>query len=717
MDDDLKFVLLLYVLTCVSTVLNVVIVRQVVSFIFLSFVPGYLFLRLLKLGNLNRVQTFLFSTSLSLAFLMFLGFLVNGLGLAFNFPKPLSFVPLMISLSGVTLASFLICYRQENRKNSFKLPRVGFDSVLLVSSMILIVMLGIVGALNHNVIALEAMILGIVFLLAVILLIDKSISERIIGVAILSISFALLFHTVLISRYFIGVDIFNEFYVFRLTDIGGIWKAPGTVISYSLIDSLNSILSITVLPKIYTVILGVDGEIFFKLFYPIVFSLVPLTLYQIYSHSMEKKAALLSVFFFASTSITFYGTEPLSLCRQIVGQLFFVSCMFLIIEKRLPTWEKRVLLVVFASALVMSHYSLAYVFLFYVIVIHMVPRAWAFFWRRERVSVAHVLTLGMILVLFALTFSWYIYVSDSPLNQLSNSFHRIASLFSQDFYRVEARTQQGALSSLSPAVASSIIGLIHKILIYLELFFVGVGTIAMLIRPRKFGLNPELRLAAATSVVILGLCFLVPNFSDTLNVSRFYAIVIPFLAPFLFWGTSFLSDFIGSFLARYVRRMRRVDVNKVGFYFVASILIFTFLFQIGFVNHVTQDYPYSYSLDLDRKLETDNMGIRVTTHSIYFVDEDVVSAVWLSTFMHSGSTIYADENARTSILKSYALISDDRMTSIPNDTLHSFSYVYLKYVNVRIGLIESYNTSDFSYVLSSCDKVYSNGDSDIYFAP
>lgn len=720
MPDSLKLAMFLYILTCISVVLPITILRQIFGFVYLSFIPGYLCLRILKLGEGDVIETLVFSAGLSIAFMMFLGALLNELFLAFNVPEPLSTVPLMITISALTLIMFALNYRQKGKGTKLiSLGKLNTTTALHLFLCFLLPALSIIGALYHNTLFLLLAISGIAVLWAVSIFSEKLVPETIFPLAIASTSIALLLHTALISKHLIGSDIFREFYVFKLTEIVGCWRPPGPIMSYSLIDSLNSILSITILPTIYTSILKIDGDLFFKLFYPFVFSLVPLTLYAMYRQQTDKKIALLSTLFFISTPITFYGLEPLSLTRQIVGQFFLILSMFLIVEKRLTHGKKRVLLIIFVAALIVSHYSLTYIFLFFIVSLFIVSRILSY--RRGSARISPMLSLSLILLLTALTFSWYIYVSDSPLNQLLNSVHRIVSLFSEDFFSTEARFQP-ALTSLSPTATTSMIGMIHKFLIYLENFFIGIGIIVLTVKPNQFRLNPEFRLIAIISMLTLLLVFAVPNVGPTLNTTRFYSILIPFLAPFFVLGGIFLFRLIGKSIASRLK-LRNVRAKNFGLFLVTCVLITTFLFQVGFINHFTNGYPSSYPLDLSRREKSDDLKMRVTTHSLYFVEQEVLSAKWLRENLNPESKVNADWNSRKTVLKSYALLSNDGVLPITNDTnLVSQTYTYLKYLNVRIGVISTgssliLNISDLLPVLGNCSKIYSNGDSDIYLTP
>jgi len=726
MDNSLKLAIFLYLLTLFLVVLDIGVLRQIFGFFYLSFIPGYLFLKILKRDEVDYVETVVFSIGLSIAFLMFLGLLVNALSPAFNLSKPLSTFPLMIAISGLTLILLLLGYKQIDKEaKPVSFGNANVIEVLRICLFSVLPVLSIIGALYHNTSVLFLMILGVAVLCAVSIFSDRLIPGKIFPVVIVLTSIGLLLHTALISKHLMGSDVFIEFYVFKLTEIQGIWHAPGFVTFYSIIDTANSILSVTILPTVYTAILKIDGEIFFKLFYPFVFALIPLALYKMYEQQTSSRVAFLSVFFFISTSITFYGLEPLSLNRQIIGQLFFILSLFLIIEKKIPVGKKRVLLIIFASALILSHYALAFIFLFYILFLFIFPRIARvqaiFRYLKEHRHITQILSPSLILLLVALTFSWYTYVSNSPLDQLLYSVDRIINFFVSDFLKPEARLVP-ALSSLSPTAPSSLIGIIHKALIYLEHFFIGIGIIVLTIKPKEFNLYPEFRLTAIISFLILALCFVVPNFALTLNMTRFYSIAILFLTPFLVFGCTFLLRIIEKNFALRLPKLSKVTVKNFGLYVASCVLIFTFLFQSGLINHVTGDYPWSYSLDLDRRESSSDLRIKVETHGGYFLDQEVFSAKWLMINMNSTSKVYADWNSRTTTLRSYALLSEDRMLPITNETkLDPQTYIYLKYLNIQIGLISEstykFNTSDLSPTMAGCNKIYSNGDSEIFRTP
>lgn len=90
--------------------LDIPIARQVIGFFYFTFLPGFVFLKLLKLNELDRVETILFSVGFSVAFLMIAGLLINESFFLFGVSQPLSLVPLMIVLSSIALIGGVLVY-------------------------------------------------------------------------------------------------------------------------------------------------------------------------------------------------------------------------------------------------------------------------------------------------------------------------------------------------------------------------------------------------------------------------------------------------------------------------------------------------------------------------------------------------------------------------------------------------------------------------------
>ena len=93
--------------------IQIPILRQFIGFIYLTFVPGILILRILKLHKLGNIETLLYTVGLSIATLMFTGFFMNMLYPFFGISGPISFVPLIVTISVVVLILCVLCYMRD----------------------------------------------------------------------------------------------------------------------------------------------------------------------------------------------------------------------------------------------------------------------------------------------------------------------------------------------------------------------------------------------------------------------------------------------------------------------------------------------------------------------------------------------------------------------------------------------------------------------------
>ncbi|MGD6850559.1 MAG: DUF2206 domain-containing protein [Candidatus Bathyarchaeia archaeon] len=723
---SLKAISLFSILTLFLIILNIPVVTPIVGFVFLTFIPGYLLLRLLKLDK-KILETVIFSLGLSLSLNMFFGLAINQINATLNLSKIMSNIFLATVLFGLSFALIIACRFKEKNLSipqssiSFNLKR----NSLWIILAILIVIFGVVGAIEHSTWLTMAMILGVAALFFLAILMRKRCPNSIFPIIIAASSIALLFNTVLISRYLLGgSDVFSEFAVFKIAENQGFWQPPGQLLSYTLIDSLNSLLSITVLPLIYVNFLNISGDVLFKIFYPFVFAFVPLALYRMYSQQVDKRTAFLSVLFYISVPIAFFGLEPLSLDRQIIGQFFLILSIFLLVTKEISQNNKLILQIFFGAALIVSHYSIAFIFVIYLIFFYAITKlSQARFFLFKKTSMQS-LSLAFVVLMVVMTFSWYIFVSNSAFNQLESVMGRISSLFVSDFGSAEARGfGPGALQSLSPVASTTFLGAINKILVYLENGLLAIGILAMVFMPSRFRLSSEFRMVVFVSSLFLLLGFAVPNLSLTLNMTRFYGILIPFLAPFVILGAYFISDLVQKRFLNNVQLFKgKIDFRHLVTLLMTCILIITLLFQTGLIGHVSDGYPYSYSLDLDRRLASEDSSIRIGTHTSYFLQTEVSGATWLQENVKN-STLYADDGAQTTILRSYAYLPEISYLPITfGFSPQSGSFAYLKVTNLELGVVGTamggyLNATEVLNGTRTCNVIYSNADSVIYYSP
>ena len=270
--------------------LSIPILRQLTGFIYLTFVPGILILRILKLHKLGNIETLLYTVGLSIATLMFTGLFMNAVYPIFGINKPISFVPLMITLSIVVLFLTILSYLRDKNFAEPELIDTGDLSSPMVLFLFLLPLLSILGSQLVNSYHNNVLLIILIPILAImpLLVSFNKLPKKLYPLAVFVISLSLLCHSTLISKYIWGWDINIEYYFANLVLANSSWDI-------SIRSNINAMLSIVMLAPIYSLILDMNLTWVFKIVYPLLFSLLPLGLYKIYNEQTNSKISFLSL--------------------------------------------------------------------------------------------------------------------------------------------------------------------------------------------------------------------------------------------------------------------------------------------------------------------------------------------------------------------------------------------------------------------------------------
>ena len=103
-------ILLIFILSLDSKGIDLPAIRQLIGFFFLTFIPGVTLLRTFRIHNLNLAKTILYSVGLSIAFVMFDGFIINTILFHTGITKPITLTNLTTSLILFTSILAIITY-------------------------------------------------------------------------------------------------------------------------------------------------------------------------------------------------------------------------------------------------------------------------------------------------------------------------------------------------------------------------------------------------------------------------------------------------------------------------------------------------------------------------------------------------------------------------------------------------------------------------------
>ena len=651
--------------------IDVPFLRQAIGFIFLIFVPGLLIIRILRIHNIGMVETIAYSVGLSLASVMFVGALTNFTLPFIGVSKPISLMPVTIAIAVFSLILMAIAYVRDKdfkdtpeKKSTVKLQLV--PALFLVLLLLLAILsVNLIDAYNNNVLLL--IVLLVIASIVALAAFGKFIQPGIYPLAIFVIGICLLYQTTLMSPYLVGSDIYDEYHFYQLAASTGFWDA-------SIPSTVNSCLSITMLAPVYSLILNIDGIWVFKAIYPLIFSLVPLILFHVFSQQMSSKKAFLAAFFFMVVPTFFL--EMIALCRQQIAELFLAMVILLLVDRKLSFGPKLTLAAIFAASIVVSHYAIGFIgfiymglFLPFVFMIrsNIFRKAWGWLTAKAgglprsllscQTLPAKVLII-VVVTYFVAGFAWYgIIASGVNLDLLSWLWTGRTGVITTGLTEIVTQpTQHIAFFDFSNRgpLAQTALGLDFpqasfqgkgfRVLQYITQLFLIAGCLRLLFKPKDMRFTIEYIALSMTSVLLILACIILPGFADPLNITRMYHIALITMAPFCILGGEAVWLGISS-MWRKIRRLSsgfgfgNAEDNQIYLRFIAlAVLIPYFLFTSGFVYEITGqkvtdrvDTPYSIALSSYR---LDLAGV--------FYWQDGTAARWLSQNTNGEVNVYID---------------------------------------------------------------------------
>ena len=710
----LIYIFALQAVEVIAVLLDIPFVRQVSGFIFLTFVPGLVILKLCRIERSNVTETILFAVGLSIAFLMLFGFLINELGTINLISEPLSIEPLFLAINlAVALMSIYIFLTNKEDLNVLNLQGISFWPILLCIILPIISVIGVLFVILFNSNVLLIVLLILIPLIFVVSLLKSNFSSYY-PLIVISIALALLFSTTLMSMYMYGDDINFEFNVFSSTKSMSYWDSQ----NFNDFDQFSSIsmLSVTILPTIFSNLLNIDGGWVFKLIFPIIFSLVSLALYELYRIQWGKKVAFASIIFFMSNYVFFQVL--ITVAKQMIAELFYVL-LFLVILRENANYSKNnwLLLMMFIFGLIVSHYGMNYIFLLVLFI------SWIFgkIWLK---NITTKINTSLVFFSFSLTFLWGIYFTYAPFVKIVGIFQTLFSTFLTEFFNLGARgvPVQTALGLVeSPNTLHFLARLLQNII----MFLIVIGFIVMILKWKKEKLNSTYVMIVSLNMGLILAAIIIPNFAGFLEMERLYQIGLLFISPLLVLGAESLSK---------IALKHKNGKTKLYSLVLTSILLTAFfLFQTGFVYEIADD-PVPSSISISKYKLEDSFSL------IY--ESDVFGARWLS---NSGDIAhiqtYADTLSVTHVLMSYSTLNRSMEFLISNSTepirysgimygklynvLPDTFYVFLSQFNVKTGMAVynlninlQYNITEtplFNNTEVINNKIYSNGASEIYY--
>ena len=714
------FCILLIISTDLAIFLNIPFLRQILGFLFLTFLPGLLILQILKLNKIGSIEKFVLSVGLSISFLMFFGLLINNLSLSLGYETPLSTIPLLISFNLAFIVLAIIGYK-INKESIFSLPNIelstyekAFLIVPILFPALSVFGMHIMNTTDNNII-LMFMLFLIPIYVASVCFFNHKFSKRLYPVVIALIGISLLLLMALRSNHLIGVDTHFEYHYFQLTMDNLHWGIFG----YTTLDVC---LSISILPMIYQSILNIAPEFLFRILYPLIYSTLPLIIYIISKRYIGELYGFLASCFFMFQHMFLETTANSRTCTAI---LFFALAMMVLFSDKIDPLKKRILFIVFMASCMVSHYATTYIFFFIML---------GDFVGMEILSKKHTfkktLSLTIVFLFFALIFFWYSQVtSGATFNDgiffVENAFTSLNQFF------VEESRGSSPYAMLGEGIMLK--GIPHKmqfVFTWLTFALIGIGVLTLIIRHKELSF-PELQVKKpdfltdkfeVTYFMIVLLCaglltmmVALPYISKGYDMFRLYNLVLTILSVFFVVGGIIIAKYLNKHFLRkksftkrsHYQRNNRENGSQVLAYLVILLVLIPYFLCTNGVMYNIFGVPRAIILNSEGEAYE-----RYYTH-----DHECSGAKWLKTHGEGSWSIRTDWGGFR--LESYGTIPKGLIYPglVTNRTIGR--YIYLGYYNVVTGKFIgrggiTHNLLDYQHHFVGTAKIYANGGSEVY---
>jgi uncharacterized membrane protein len=662
--------------------LDIYWLRSISGFIILVFIPGFSVLRAMRLHELGTVRSVMFAIGISLSILMLMGLALNIISPFFGVYKTLApqFITVItiISLVGLLIVAYTRDKFFVEAFNNKKILPVRINKFVLLSILLLICGIISIEYTNSYDNSLQMMLILIISLIPLIISFKK-ITDNDAYLLIFSISLIMVYSTTLFTNSVVGTDIFGEYRTAELTGMYQSWDSG----DYHI---LNSAISVTILPQIFYSFCGIDLLTYFKIMVPFIYSIIPVGLYALYTNMFSKimsgKARMFAVLLIIFTWY-FFQLIP-GVAREEIGEYFLILLVFVLLERDISNIALSVL---FSISIILSHYTIAFVFLMILagyIIFYYIIKKFLMIYHKENIPPARV-GFSYVLLFLVFSFIWYLYIS-------SGAILRGIGLMGQRIIDGISSISEPETNITANIISASSLNFSHdiyRILFYLIIIFLIIGGFKLFIimLNRKQVKNYYQYIALAFPVYcLLGAYLFVPFIGYGVGLNRILHIALYFLAPCVLFGFNTIIEAI-RYIFNIITGKRNMHIEKrESIRLFAIFLCIFFLFNSGFIFQLIKDpYPNSISLSLDfeETPENDNqsmgnMYLKIQTIS----DIEKRSVEWMNEHIHQNNNIFVTYGSQEFIYSRFDTITNITLLSTESPK----GYLYYGYIGKVLGL-------------------------------
>lgn len=751
-----KLIIAIIVLALVVNLLvfldiNYFYIRTILAFLFLILVPGLLIMLILKIRNIIFWEYLVYTIGLSVAFIMFAGLLVNWTLPALHITdKPLSLLPILICFDIFLIIMGFFAYKRNlDLEYEPKFPKLDTTNRIFFIIPLFFPVLSILGALilnnfGPNILTM-IMLASIAVYVFLVVLFRNKLNDNIYPWALFFIGLALLFSGWMRSWYLTGIDNSLEYYIYKLTSLNGFWSMK------SFFSAYNAMLSLNVLPTVINIfsLNNVNSPLIFKLFIQIVVSFLPIILFAYFSKICNKTLAFLSVIFFLSLPMLYLGTS-LGI-RQEIAFIFFGLMLLVLFSKEIDISLKKVLFMIFGLSMIVSHYSTSYIALILFALTYLgtlIYRAW----ENRKIKKGKLkpenkskfyLTGIVILLLLIFGFLWYIQITST--GEGATSFLKTAIKNMNNIFKADLQAgNQGIIGNLlvvgkqqdpqailndyinmsinnsqqdnfvKPSYASpygpeiSINNLSYFMVTlkyYIEFFgrlLVILGMFILIFYKKLEGVIadnsnlPTYKIVAALTLSLAVIFVIMPFFSISYDLSRFYDQIILICAPLIFFG----------FMA-----LPKVNKRSALFYLIISLfLIFYFINITGLLLVFSNNPEVSMRFaNYGREYNT-NYIMGVEKSSVLWIQERNLVEIVADSKLASRRLLFISTTRPLKITSSSLIIPKTKDNIILIGYTNKFNnFIWISYKGYWMSL-----NFKIQVINDNKNKIYNNGGSEIF---
>ncbi|AXI24807.1 hypothetical protein CFE53_00960 [Methanofervidicoccus sp. A16] len=715
--------------------IQIPLLRQIFGFIYLTFIPGYLLLRILRIHDLSSGESFLYAIGLSLFLDMFVGFLMNMfyplLGIT---DKPIAEIPIILTMTLVVGILSIVAYiRDKDYENPgyILVEDIINPQVLFLSLIPFIAIFGtyLVNYYNNNILLILMIVL--IALISLIIGFTNWIDEKYYPYAIWVMAISLILHRQLISETIIINDCVGEFYLAKNIISLGYW--PWYECTKVVPGTYNSVLSVTILPTIFYYILNTSLNWIYKLILPSFCSLLPISIYVFTKNiTNNRKLSFLSAFLFISTAG--YLIKITVITKQLLAQLYVLLIIIAFLNSKIKLNIKKLVLSIFGFSLVVSHYATTYIIIASTIFTLIFLKIWRWIFSFKNNKMEKVL-ITFLEILIILTVGWYIYISQSISFKSFLDF--VQSIWAYEIFDTyDSRVLYTVTVKLSSGITDHIIKLLYVVLS----FFIFIGYIDKLyinIVKKKTIKEKHIFLLGFSGFWLLLLisAVVLPSITSSFDPIRLYQTSLLVLCIFSIVGIKKIVNILYIILKKLKNiKIHNIDYIKISSIFFILLLIFpgTFL-----VNELINDNPRSISLSKEKILNNSLIKPKIGYFQKVIPIENIVSGKWIGKYGdykdvyrfdlvqgYPSLLLYGDVKGNVYTIAKGRIL-DNGNVSIHYDLPKNNSvFIHLTYQNLVYSLYWTwynplqvsllYNYSDIKPIIINALKVYDNGKSQVY---